>query len=273
MAGMTLPETSTAGSPDGRILRYCRYGPADGSPVIMHGGSPTTRWKRSDLIEAMERSKMLLVVYDRPGYGGSTRLPGRRVIDAVDDTRALADALGWPRFALLGVSGGGPHALACAALLADRVTRCAVAGSIKPAEPGRPERDEAEMRSLLAETAAQIMGKVEAGGPEFPPAPGAEPGPPALADPDALARLRATFVDGMDGWADDSLAFKRPWGFEPAAITVPVGIWHGTADPSVPADHADWLLAHIPTARGHAYTGGHLPGPDVYGEIYDWLRG
>jgi pimeloyl-ACP methyl ester carboxylesterase len=96
-------------------------------------------------------------------------------------------------------------------------------------------------------------------------------GPAALDDPEAMARLRATFVDGTDGWADDSLAFARPWGFDPSAITVPVGVWHGTADAAVPASHAEWLLTHIPGAEGHAYTGGHLPGPDLYQEIYEWL--
>jgi pimeloyl-ACP methyl ester carboxylesterase len=87
-----------------------------------------------------------------------------------------------------------------------------------------------------------------------------------------MARFRATFADGMEGWVDDTLAFARPWGFEPSAITVPVGIWRGTKDANVPADHAEWLLANIATAQGHVYAGGHLPGPDVYGEIYDWLR-
>lgn len=267
MAGMILP------APDGRILAYSLYGPADGAPVIMHGGSPSTRWKRPELLEAMEQSELRLLVYDRPGYGGSTRQPGRTVADAVDDTRALADGIGWDRFALLGTSGGGPHALAAAALLPERVTRCAVVSGPKPRDPGRPRRSEAELRSLLAETAGQILGKVEAGGPEFPPAPGAEPGPPALDDPDAMARLRATFVDGMDGWADDSLAFQQPWGFQPAGITVPVGVWRGTTDPNVPAEDADWLVANIPTAQGRVYEGGHLPGPDVYAEIYAWLRG
>ncbi|WP_211588852.1 hypothetical protein [Allorhizocola rhizosphaerae] len=87
-----------------------------------------------------------------------------------------------------------------------------------------------------------------------------------------MARIRATFLDGMDGWVDDSLAFARPWGFEPEKITVPVGVWRGVDDSIVLAGHADWLLVHIPTAQGHAYPGGHLPGPDVYRQIYDWLR-
>jgi pimeloyl-ACP methyl ester carboxylesterase len=265
---VTLPATSELTLADGRVLRYCLYGPEDGFPVIWHGGSPSSRWKRPNLIAAMRQSELRLLVYDRPGYGGSTRQPRRTVADAVDDVRALADAHGWPRFAIFGGSGGGPHALACAALLADRVTRCAVLSGIKPADPGKPDRDEPALRSRLAEVAAEIMGRIDAGGPELP----TEAGPPALEDPDAMARLRATFVDGTDGWVDDTLAFARPWGFEPAEITVPVGIWWGTQDTNVPTDHADWHLAHIATAQGHVYTGGHLPGADVYSEIYDWLH-
>jgi alpha-beta hydrolase superfamily lysophospholipase len=87
-----------------------------------------------------------------------------------------------------------------------------------------------------------------------------------------MARLRATFVDGMDGWVDDSLAFARPWGFELATISVPVCIWRGDADANVAAEHADHLLAHIGTAHGRVYSGGHLPAADVYHEIYAWLR-
>jgi pimeloyl-ACP methyl ester carboxylesterase len=207
-------------------------------------------------------------VYDRPGYGGSTRAPGRSVADAAGDAAALADDQGWGRFAVFGGSGGGPHALACAALLADRVTRCAVLSGIRPADPAKPVRDEPYLRARQAETTAAIMSAIEAGGPEFP----AEPGPPARDDPDAMSRIRATFVDSSDGWVDDSLAFARPWGFDPSTISPPVGVWHGTHDEIVPADHAEWLLKHIPTARGHVYTGGHLPGPETYEEIYAWLR-
>lgn len=268
MLDMTLPASLELTRADGTILRYCLYGRTDGYPVISHSGSPSSRWKSPTLIESMQRSKLCLLVYDRPGYGGSTRRPGRTVADAVDDVCALADTHGWNRFAVFGGSGGGPHALACAALLPDRVTRCALLSAIKPADPGKPRYDEPALRSRLAEVSAEIMERINAGGPELP----TEPGPPALDDPDAMARLRATFIDGMDGWADDSIAFARPWGFDLTTITVPVGIWRGTGDSTVPAEHADYLLAQIATAQGHVYSGGHLPDTDVYHEIYDWLH-
>lgn len=267
MVCMTLPETLELSVGD-RVLRHCLYGPPDGVPVVVHNGSPSSRWKWPSLVEAMEQSKLRFLVYDRPGYGGSSRQPGRIVADAVNDVRALADAHGWPRFALFGGSGGGPHALACAALLAERVTRCAVVSGIKPAEASTPIPDERELRYQLAQVAADILADVDAGGPEVPTGAGL----PVRTDPDAMARIRATFVDGMDGWVDDSLAFARPWGFEPDAITLPVGIWRGTHDPNVSSEHADWLLAHVPTAQAHVYAGGHLPDADVYRQIYEWLR-
>lgn len=265
---MPLPTTYEVTRADGTVLRYCLYGPADGYPVVSHSGSPSSRWKWPALIESMGQSKLRLLVYDRPGYGGSTRRPGRTVADAADDVLTLADSHGWNRFAVFGGSGGAPHALACAALLADRVTRCAVLSGIKPGDPGVPARDERELRSELAEVAAQIMGRIDAGGPELP----TEPGPPARDDPDAMARLRATFTDAMGGWVDDCLAFARPWGFELTMITVPVGIWRGTGDVNVSAEHGEYLLEQIATAQGRVYSGGHVPGADVYDEIFDWLQ-
>jgi pimeloyl-ACP methyl ester carboxylesterase len=125
---MVLPATLELTVGDGRVVRYCVYGPADGFPVISHSGSPGSRWKRPGSIEAMSRSRSRFLVYDRPGYGGSTRQAGRRVATAASDAVALADAQGWGRFGVFGGSGGAPHALACAALLPDRVTRCALAG-------------------------------------------------------------------------------------------------------------------------------------------------
>ncbi|MBU2668611.1 alpha/beta hydrolase [Actinoplanes bogorensis] len=261
---MTLPTTDELATPDGRVLRYCLYGPADGVPVIFHSGSPSCRWKRPDLIGVMERSRLRLLVYDRPGYGGSTRQPGRSVADAAADTRALADAYGWGRFGVFGGSGGGPHALATAALLGDRVARCAVLSGIMPRPPAPPEE---QVRSSVTRNGAGVMEKIAAGGPEVPWV----PGPPARDDPDAVARLRATFVESIDGWVDDTLAFGRPWGFDPGAIAVPVGSWRGSDDTAVPAEDEAWIRASVPGARGYEYSGGHIPGVDTYGEIFGWL--
>jgi pimeloyl-ACP methyl ester carboxylesterase len=251
----------------GRNLRYCLYGPADGFPVIAHNGSPSTRWRRPEQIEAMHESGVRVLMPDRPGYGGSTRRPGRTVADVVPDVIALADAQGWDRFAVFGGSGGAPHALACAALLPQRVIRCAVLSGIRPPDPAPPP-DEPTLRSQLEQVADDIMAKIAAGGPEFP---GESAALPARDDPAAMARLRATFVDSHDGWVDDSLAFARPWGFTMPDGAVPVGIWHGTQDTNLSPDHAEWLLTHISGAEGHQYTGGHRPPTTTYRDIYTWL--
>jgi pimeloyl-ACP methyl ester carboxylesterase len=229
-----------------------------------------------------------MVIPDRPGYGGSTRQPGRTVASVAADASALADALGWERFAVTGGSGGGPHALACAALLRDRVTRCAVTGSNSPPLLDGPEPTEEEeradprrnrtswralhgdLRPSLEESARSIMAAVEAGGPEFPPDPGSPPGPPAREDPEAVARLTATFVTSHDGWIDDHIAFAQPWGFDFARIAVPVSLWYGSADERA-AKYVEHLAAAIPHAERMYYIGGHIPPVNAYRELLRWL--
>jgi pimeloyl-ACP methyl ester carboxylesterase len=288
----TLPATHELATADGRVLRYCFYGPRDGVPVIRHLGSPGTRWLRPEVVAGTDRSGLRHLAYDRPGYGGSTRRPGRTVADAVADVVALADAQGWERFAILGGSGGGPHALACAALLPDRVTRCAVVSGIMPPDlsdldrPGlredtrRAALGEHVLRPHIEDVSRGIMATFHAGGPEILPDPGApEPDPaaprpaPAIDDPAAMARLRATFETGIDGWVDDNLAFVQPWGFAMRDITVPVGIWYGRTDTNIPNEQSAWLLSHIATAQEHGYDGGHLPDAATYDAIHTWLLG
>lgn len=235
---------------------------------------------------------MRLLVLDRPGYGGSTRQRGRSVADVVEDVCGVVAAQGWHQFAVAGGSGGGPHALACAARLPDRITRCAVVGSISPPDTSGPRpaddepdvrrnvtswlaaRGEAEIRPLVERMAQQIMAAVTSGGPEFPPDPDfpiEADSEPALHDPAAMARLRATFVDSHDGWVDDNLAFAQPWGFELSTITVPVTLWFGTKD-ARSRDHARWLKACIPHAQMREYPGGHLQNDGAYREMLAWLK-
>lgn len=272
-----------------RILLYNLYGTEGGVPAISFGGSPSTRWKRPDAVTALNESGLWVAVPDRPGYGGSTRQPGRTVASVVPDVVALADALGWERFAVTGGSGGGPHALACAALLPDRVTRCAVTASIAPPILDGPEPTEDEeradprrnrtswkalhgdLRPGLEETSRSIMKAVEEGGPEIPPDPGSPPGPPAREDPAAMARLTATFVTSHDGWRDDLIAFAQPWGFELGEIHIPVTLWHGSADERA-GKYADYLSAAIPHAERRYYIGGHIPPTNTYRELLHWLK-
>ncbi|MBB6568871.1 alpha/beta hydrolase [Kribbella sandramycini] len=272
-----------------RVLNYSRYGHSGGVPVLSLGGSPSTRWKRPEVVAAIADAGLDVVFPDRPGYGGSTRQPGRTVAAAAADAAALADHLGWSAFAVTGGSGGGPHALACAALLSDRVTRCAVVGGIAPpltdgpqptqadedADPRRNEtswlaaHEPASLRPLFEQSAAHIMSAVEAGGPEFPPDPGTPPGPPARDDAEAMARLTATFVTSHDGWYDDLVAFARPWGFDFADVAVPVRLWYGSADERS-RRYAELLAGELSAERVE-YAGGHIPPAPAYREVLGWL--
>lgn len=273
-----------------RVLEYSVYGDPEGAPVIFHGGTPSTRWRQPDAIRAVEESGVRMVMPDRPGYGGSTRQPGRTVAAVVEDMTALVDALGWERFAVGGGSGGGPHAFACAALMPTRVTRCAVSGSIAPPlvdgpEPSDDEEDprrdrtswlaargEERIRPSLEETARNIMAGIEAGGPELPPDPHfpRPPAPPARDDPEAMARLTATFVTSHDGWADDLVAFATDWGFGLADVQVPTSIWFGSADDRA-RKYAEFLAADLPHAEVVPYTGGHITPPPAFQAMLQWL--
>lgn len=289
----TPPLTCELTADGARILRYCCYGPADGLPVVSLTGTPGTHWERPDVIAAIEQAGLQVAVPDRPGYGGSTRQPGRTVASVAADVRMIADAHDWPRFAVTGFSGGGPHALACAALLAGRVTCCAAIATPAPhgdggvdgfadRTPGQAEdfrlalRGEHELRPYLRARSSDALAKFEQDNPTPLPDPARTPssasGLPAT-DPGRPVRVRAMFAGGLDGWVDDYIALVHPWGFDLADIRAPVSIWHCTADTRVPRAHTDWLLAHLPTARGHEYSGGHDPSDVSNRQILGWIAG
>jgi len=287
---MTTREVTT---PDGRTLRYTEAGDP-GGPVLLgqHGTPGAGRLYRSE-IEGAERLGARLVAYSRPGYDGSTPRPGRSVADAAADVAALLDALGAERFATYGWSGGGPHALACAALLPER---CAAAATIAGAAPSdRPDLDftagmgagnvqefgtafegREPLASLLEEEAAGLRA--------ISPEQAREAMGPFLSDVDAQAltgelaehlvgMFRAGLADGVEGWIDDDLAFVRPWGFDVGAVTVPTLIWQGVQDEMVPGTHGRWLREHVAGAEGGVLDGeGHLTlFVNRVGEIQEWL--
>jgi len=293
-ATMPEPPTFELHLRDGRVLTYCVYGPDHGVPVLFHYGTPGVRLLAPQHIGAAERHGVRLLVADRPGYGGSTRRPGRRIADVVDDIARLADALGWDRFATWGGSGGAPHALACAVLLAGRVRRCAsVVGPAPFAADGldwfagmsagnveeftRARLGEAAYRPLVERLAREAVAAVEAGRVQLPPdyhLPDADVAAlqKRLAEPGHRERTRLTYLGGMDGWVDDVLAMTRPWGFELAQLAVPVSLWYGPQDVLSPRGHAEWLLAHVPGAARHELpSGGHLLGDQEFDSLYGWL--
>ena len=245
------------------------------------------------MAEAVERHGVQLLVLDRPGYGASTRRPGRRIADVVEDVAVLVDMLGWERFAVWGGSGGGPHALACARLLGDRVERCAsVVGPAPYSADGldwlegmSPGNVEEFTRALEGEapiarsSSGSLAKRSKRPGREKYRSPPTTSLPEAdlaalrarLADPGHLERTIAAHTDGVDGWIDDCMAMTRPWGFDPAGIQLPVSIWYGPDDVLCPRGHAEWLLSRIPGSERHELPGGHMLGADELDAIYSWL--
>ena len=285
---------------DGRELAFALWGDPDGFPVLTLHGTPGCRLERWPDEDLYRRLGILLVTHDRAGYGRSTRRPGRRIVDEVDDVTALADHLGLERFGVTGGSGGGAHALACAALLPDRVVRATCVVGVAPlGHPGLdqdawlagmdPENvkefgwavagEEVLMRELEAEyarIAARVADDPSAvlEGFELAESDRAE-----LARPERMQIIRESWAEhsarGVGGWADDDLAHLRPWGFDVDRISIPVLVRYGAADVLVPAAHGEWLAAHVPgcvvKVDGAA---GHL-GADPEEEIAElarWLR-
>jgi pimeloyl-ACP methyl ester carboxylesterase len=250
---------------DGRTIEYCLYGAEAGTPVIAHHGTPGTRWERPDVIAAIEETGLRVLLHGRPGYG-SDRQPGRAVADAAADVALLADAQGWDQFAVTGFSGGGPHALAAAALLPDRVIRCSTVAAIAP--PGTTafasldwtadaHRGEAFLREQLGRRGPEILRTFATEAP----------------DGGRYERMQAACVDGLDGWIDDYLALSKPWGFESRDIAAPVDVWFGSKDDNSTPAHAEWLAKNIPDATPREYRGGHDPDDAVQREIFAALRG
>jgi pimeloyl-ACP methyl ester carboxylesterase len=256
---------------DGRTLRVEQGGDPDGKPVLMHHGTPGAGllYGRS---EADARARGIrLIAYDRPGYGGSTPQPGRCVADCAADVRSIAQDLDIDRLAIWGISGGGPHALACAALLPDLVVAVGSLASIAPYGAlgldyfaGMGEENVSDVRQMLEhEPAARLKCRSDR---EHLLTVSAEdmikawpsllsPADAAAFTPELGRYLFACHQHGLapgdEGWWDDGIAHLRPWGFELAAITVPVQLWHGRQDRFVPFQHGQWLASKIPGVDAH----------------------
>ncbi|MFI6523065.1 alpha/beta fold hydrolase [Spirillospora sp. NPDC050679] len=267
---------------DGRTLAVEEWGDPAGTPLFYLHGSPMGRLARHPDPDLFTGKGVRLITFDRPGFGHSTPRRGRRVVDGAEDVAAIAEALGIERFSLFGVSGGGPHALAFAALHPERVERVASLAALAPRDAEGLDWTADMMEGNQGSAAAAAAGR-EAVAERL--ASGNSAGPPVLpateqavlSRPEVQEMLGAAYADavrpGLDGWIDDVVAlFGTPWGFDPADIKVPVRLWHGELDSVVPVAHARWLAARIPTAElivqadaGHA---GHF---DATPATLDWL--
>lgn len=241
---------------DGRTLRvYDSELRGAGPAVFWHHGTPQTGALPEPLLPAAARRGIRLVSHDRPGYGGSTPQPGRTVASVAGDVARIADALGIDRFAVLGASGGGPHALACAALLGDRVGAAVSLAGLAPVGAegldwfaGMYESGAAELRAAAAGRAAL---EAHLAADDFDPQMFTPGDFEVLAGDWAwLGRSAGQAMAGSpDGFLDDDLAYAAPWGFDPADITAPVLFVHGGEDRVVPSAHSDWLARRCRSAE------------------------
>jgi pimeloyl-ACP methyl ester carboxylesterase len=262
-----MVDVSALTLPDGRRLEYRISGPDGGMPLVFHHGTPGSVVPLRAVERAAHARGNQFVTMSRAGYGGSTRDPGRRVVDVVADTAALLAELRADRSLIAGWSGGGPHALACAARLPGVVGALVIAG-VAPGtaadldflggmgdenveEFGAAAAGEQRLRSYLdgirpglAEVQAdQIVTEMASVLPEIDRG--------VITDEfgeDLAAAFREALRVGVDGWLDDDLAFLRDWGFDLDEISVPTSLWQGTADLMVPTAHGRWFDTHLPNA-------------------------
>jgi len=279
---------------DGRTLHVHDEGDPQGLPVVVHHGTPSCGRLFGAHVDDARARGMRLIGYDRPGYGGSSAQPGRSFGDAAGDVAELLDALEVGRFATWGHSGGGPHALACAALLPDRCVAAAALASIGPygvegldfldgmgeanvrefdAVLAGPEalepvllRDQAEMFSTGPDGLRQAMLTV------------LSPLDQAAFTPEVGEWIFAVMAEGaavrIEGFRDDNLACVAPWGFDPAEIRVPVLLLQGVDDLMVPPAHGRWLAARIPGVEAEiSHTEGHITLLiERIPEVHGWLQ-
>jgi pimeloyl-ACP methyl ester carboxylesterase len=276
----------------GRQLQALICGPGEGLPLVFHNGTPAGLVAFAPMVAAAAARGLRMVLYARPGYGASTPDPGRRVADAAGDVAAVLDEIGAEHFVTAGWSGGGPHALACAALLPGRCQGAATIAGVAPyvadgvdwlagmaaeniTEFGAALAGEAELAAFLAAAAAELRGITAdqvadgLGG--------------LVSDVDKsvvtgefasfmAASFNAAVDAGPAGWRDDDLAFIRDWGFALGG-QAPVTIWQGDQDMMVPFAHGQWLAEHVPAARARLIPGaGHLSlAVTNFGDILDDL--
>ena len=243
---------------DGRTL-HVYDAPADGADarltVFWHHGTPNIGAPPEPLFPAAAQRGIRWVSHDRPGYGGSTPQPGRDVASAVADVAAIADALGIGRFAVMGHSGGGPHALACAALLPERVLGAVSVAGLAPFQAegldwfaGMAAGSAAELHAATAgrDALAELLASTEFDPEQFTPADHAMfDGPWSWLGVVAGQALEG----GLGGMVDDDLAYVAPWGFDPGRVSAPVLLLHGGADRIVPSSHAQWLAGRCRSAQ------------------------
>ena len=266
---------------DGRTLHVYDAATEDAGTrlaVFWHHGTPNVGAPPEPLLPAAAERGIRWVSYDRPGYGGSTPHPGRDVASAAADVASVADALGIEQFAVMGHSGGGAHALACAALLPERVLAAVCASGMAPYHAegldwfaGMGTAGAAELRAAATGRAAleDHLASAEYDPELFTPADHA-----ALAGAWSwvLTVVEQAMEGGLGGMVDDDLAGVAPWGFDPGQVRPPVLVVHGGQDRMVPSSHGEWLARRTGSAELWLRPDdGHVSVLDAAEAALDWL--
>ena len=288
-----ITRSFTVSSESGRDICVFEAGHQDGVPILVHSGTPGSRLPNRLWMKDAQAMGVRLIGYDRPGYGGSSPDPGRVVATAARDVLAIADALSLKQLAVWGWSGGGPHALACAALLPDLVVAAASLASLAPYKKDDFDWLSGMGNDNVLEFTAALKGRNPLK--EF-----LEAIAPGLlnADPQSLLQAMRTLLSPVDaavvtgdfvtdllnsthegigeklnGWVDDDLAFMKPWGFTVSQISIPVLILHGEQDRFVPFSHGEWLARSIPNVDARlSVDDGHMTlAIDRIPEGHSWL--
>lgn len=263
--------------PDGRWMDIRITGPTDGLPLLYHHGTPGAATPFRALERAAHERGLRVVATSRPGYGGSMRHRGRTIVDVVADMSVVLTEIGAERCLVAGWSGGGPHALACAARLDSVTAALVIAGVVPYPAPGLDwmagmgegnvtefnaafDGEDALRRNLDKQredlknaTPAGILSSLRTLLPDIDRA--------VLTDEyaeDSAAQFHYSLRPGVDGWLDDDLAFIRPWGFGLNEVSTPTMIWQGSEDLMVPFTYGQWLASHLPVVSAHLEPGeGH----------------
>jgi pimeloyl-ACP methyl ester carboxylesterase len=276
-----------------RELAVTDTGDPDGYPVFLMHGTPGSRVGLKPRYSVLYRLGVRLISYDRPGYGFSSRRRGRRIKDSARDVAAIADSLKLENFAVVGRSGGGPHALAAAALLPQRVTGLAVLVSLAPADAagldwyeGMVDTNVDDYTCVDQDESALLAGlRARAQAAFDDPASFiqfldkqahlTESDRRVVEDIAIRRQLKDTyheaFRQGPDGWVDDLLAARQDWGFDLASIDAPTKLWHGCADQFSPALHTQWLFTKIRGAEVELDPqAGHFGAVEVLPRMLAW---
>ncbi|MGI5326433.1 alpha/beta hydrolase [Actinomadura nitritigenes] len=284
--------TTVVPAADGRGLAVEEWGEPAGRPVFLLHGTPGSRLGPIPRPMVLYQLGIRLITFDRPGYGRSDRSIGRAVADVADDVRRIANALELREFAVLGRSGGGPHALACAALLPGRARRVAALVGLAPAQAEGLDWFEGMAASntreylavrrqgpLVSARLRSVADRIRADPAQYVADLSAEltqSDRRVVSDAGMRRMLLETFAEAFrtsaDGWIDDLLAFCAPWGFELGDIVVPTMLWHGANDTFSPAGHSRWLADRIPTSTVVVQPGSaHFGAFDVLPDVLTWL--